>query len=131
MRIHENATAAPDRRPKRAPRDGGNGERGPTVDKAAVRRTMKAHSLNAHAVRRDKTATAARGNAVKFSRRMCVGMATLVVIAVLWYVATTGLGLISAGRFPAPVDVETAAVQALVRGYPDTTLLIHVLHSLR
>ncbi|MDP4026917.1 ABC transporter permease [Methylobacterium sp. NEAU 140] len=92
---------------------------------------MKAHSLNAHAVSREKTAIAARGNAVKFSRRMCVGMATLVVIAVLWYVATTGLGLISAGRFPAPGDVETAAVQAFVRGYPDTTLLVHVLHSLR
>ncbi|GJE12668.1 ABC transporter permease [Methylobacterium longum] len=68
---------------------------------------------------------------MKFSRRMCVGMATLVVIAAFWYVATTGLGLISAGRFPAPSDVETAAVQAFVRGYPDTTLLVHVLHSLR
>ena len=92
---------------------------------------MKAHSLNAHAARRDKTAAAARGNAVKFSRRMLVGLATLVVIAVLWYAATTGLGLISAGRFPAPADVETAAVQALVRGYPDATLFTHVLHSLR
>ena len=58
-------------------------------------------------------------------------MATLVVIAAFWYVATTGLGLISAGRFPAPSDVETAAVQAFVRGYTDTTLLVHVLHSLR
>ncbi|GJE61121.1 ABC transporter permease [Methylobacterium trifolii] len=65
------------------------------------------------------------------SRRTIVGATTLLVVVLVWYVATTGLGLVSAGRFPAPSDVESAAAQAFGRGYPDATLFVHVMHSLK
>ncbi|WP_336488733.1 ABC transporter permease [Methylobacterium nigriterrae] len=68
---------------------------------------------------------------MRLSRRTVVGATTLLVLALAWYVATTGLGLISAGRFPAPGDVGAAAAQAFGRGYPDATLVVHVLHSLK
>ncbi len=68
---------------------------------------------------------------MRLSRRTYVGATTLLVLALLWYLATSGLGLVSAGRFPAPGDVEAAAVQAFGRGYPDATLLTHILHSLK
>ncbi|WP_336492191.1 ABC transporter permease [Methylobacterium nigriterrae] len=68
---------------------------------------------------------------MRLSRRTLVGATTLAVLALAWYLATTLLGLVSAGRFPAPGDVGAAAVQAFGRGYPDATLFVHVLHSLR
>ena len=68
---------------------------------------------------------------MRLSRRTFVGATTLLVLALLWYLATSGLGLVSAGRFPAPGDVEAAAVQAFGRGYPDATLVTHILHSLK
>ena len=68
---------------------------------------------------------------MRLSRRTIVGATTLIVLVLVWYMATTGLGLVSGGRFPAPTDVETAAAQAFGPGYPDTTLFVHILHSLR
>lgn len=68
---------------------------------------------------------------MRLSRRTIVGAATLIVLLLVWFIATTGLGLVSAGRFPAPAEVEGALAQAFGRGYPDATLFVHILHSLR
>jgi taurine transport system permease protein len=94
---------------------------------------MKALSwfLDFEAGRAAKTDAATGGNDVRLSRRTLVGATTLAVLVLTWYVATSLLGLVSAGRFPAPGDVEAAAAQAFGPGYPDATLFVHVLHSLK
>lgn len=68
---------------------------------------------------------------MRLSRRTVVGATTLLACLLAWYLATTGLGLISGGRFPAPAEVWQATAQAMGPGYPDATLIVHVLHSLK
>lgn len=64
-------------------------------------------------------------------RRSVVGLTTLAVLAVAWFLATSAMGLVSPGRFPTPADTWSAAMQATLRGYGDATLAIHVLQSLK
>lgn len=64
-------------------------------------------------------------------RRSAIGVTTLALLAVAWFLATGATGLISPGRFPTPADTWAAAVHATVRGYGDATLLVHVLQSLK
>lgn len=68
---------------------------------------------------------------MRLSRRTIVGVATVVVLLCVWQTATTGLGLISPGRFPSPADVLSSASQAFGPGYPDATLWVHAAHSLK
>ena len=64
-------------------------------------------------------------------RRFFTGLATLIVVAALWYVTTQATHLISTGRFPSPVDVYKAAEQIGTRhGYANTTIWQHVAISL-
>ena len=64
-------------------------------------------------------------------RRTRVGVAAVVVAALLWY-AAAALGLIDGGRFPTPTDTWGAAVQlSTPPGYAGGTLVQHILHSLR
>jgi taurine transport system permease protein len=65
------------------------------------------------------------------SRRSLVGLATVSVLLVLWYVLTTVTGTINTGRFPAPDDVWVAANQIAAKGYANGRLHIHILHSLK
>ncbi|MDX2201289.1 MAG: ABC transporter permease [Hyphomicrobiaceae bacterium] len=65
------------------------------------------------------------------TRRTGVGLGTIVVLALAWYVLTTLTGAISGGRFPSPQELWLALRQALTTGYADATLLVHALHSLR
>ena len=66
---------------------------------------------------------------VRLSRRMLVGLATIIVVFGAWQVVTTELGLVSPGRFPTPLGVWEALKQAIDPGYPDSTLLVHAGHS--
>ena len=65
------------------------------------------------------------------SRRAQIGGATILVLVILWYLATTVLGLIAPGRFPSPGATIDALNHVLFRGYAGGTLLEHVLNSLR
>ncbi|NNU81807.1 ABC transporter permease [Halovulum dunhuangense] len=62
---------------------------------------------------------------------MKIGAATILCLTVLWYVATTLLGLIAPGRFPSPAATLTALNQVSIAGYAGGTLIEHVLNSLK
>lgn len=65
-------------------------------------------------------------------RRAAVSVTVIVAFGVVWYVLTALTGIISPGRFPAPVDVWQAMKQiALPPGYSGGTLAHHVLQSCR
>jgi NitT/TauT family transport system permease protein/taurine transport system permease protein len=51
------------------------------------------------------------------------------LVLVAWYVLTTGLGVISPARFPAPAEVFDAARQIVVDGYSNARWHEHVLRS--
>lgn len=65
------------------------------------------------------------------TRRVLVGMTTLIAVAAIWYVATTLTGAVSPGRFPSPGDTWAALRQISVRGYAGGTLIEHAFHSVR
>ncbi|WP_245454345.1 ABC transporter permease [Aquabacter cavernae] len=58
-------------------------------------------------------------------------MTTLAVVALAWVLLTGVSGLVSPGRFPTPADTWAAGIQAMMRGYGDATLVVHVLQSLK
>ncbi len=64
-------------------------------------------------------------------RRVKIGGATIVALMVLWYLATTMLGLIAPGRFPSPAETIDALQHVTIRGYAGGTLFDHVVNSLR
>jgi taurine transport system permease protein len=64
-------------------------------------------------------------------RRSLIGIATLLSLAVIWYLTTGPLDLISAGRFPSPSDVWDSLRQVSMVGYANGLLYQHVLHSLK
>jgi taurine transport system permease protein len=64
-------------------------------------------------------------------RGVLVGVATLVVLVAVWFVATTHTGLVSPGRFPSPTDSWVAFRQIAFKGYAGGTLVEHAYHSLR
>ncbi len=66
-----------------------------------------------------------------WSRRTVVGLATVGVALLLWWVLTTLTGVISAARFPAPREVWDALAQITSTGYGNGLLHQHVLHSLK
>lgn len=68
---------------------------------------------------------------MRITRRTGAGAATILCVALVWYLLTTVAGAISPGRFPAPAQVWLAGKQALTVGYADSTLLVHALHSLK
>jgi NitT/TauT family transport system permease protein/taurine transport system permease protein len=63
--------------------------------------------------------------------RGLIGLATISVLLVLWYVLTTVTGTIGGGRFPSPEDTWLAARQIMDRGYANGRLHVHILHSLK
>jgi len=64
-------------------------------------------------------------------RSTSIGVATVAVLGLAWYVLTTLTGTIGGGRFPAPAEVSQAALQITLTGYADARLHEHVLHSCR
>lgn len=65
------------------------------------------------------------------SGRALIGVATIVVLVVAWYVLTTLTGTIGSGRFPSPEETWLAAWQVAVKGYGNGRLHVHILHSLK
>jgi len=64
------------------------------------------------------------------SRRMRVGLTTVLVVLALWFALTSLTGAISPGRFPSPEDAWEALLQLWSPGYANGTLLEHVSRSL-
>lgn len=65
----------------------------------------------------------------RLSRRTRIGIATVLLVLLFWYLATGPLALIDPVRFPSPSDTWDAFLQISTTGYADATLLSHVLHS--
>jgi len=55
--------------------------------------------------------------------RTAIGLATVLVLLLAWYLATDVAGLIDRHRFASPSVVWTAAAQILTRGYAGGTLV--------
>jgi taurine transport system permease protein len=65
------------------------------------------------------------------SRRSFIGLTTVLVALLLWWLLTTLTGIISSARFPAPREVWEAFAQITSTGYSNGLLHQHVLHSLK
>ena len=63
--------------------------------------------------------------------RTLIGLATVLVLLLSWYLATDFAGLIDRQRFPSPGDIVAAGSQIMSRGYAGGTLLTQALYSLR
>lgn len=64
-------------------------------------------------------------------RRVAIGVASLLGLLLLWWVVTTGTGLIGALRFPSPSEFWVALMQFLDEGYAGGTLWMQAWHSTR
>jgi NitT/TauT family transport system permease protein/taurine transport system permease protein len=64
-------------------------------------------------------------------RRGVVGFATILLLLVFWYLATTLTGWINPSRFPRPDEVLSAFTFIQTEGYGNGKLHQHVLHSLK
>ena len=64
-------------------------------------------------------------------RRVSIGLMTILVVCVIWYAMTTGLGIIPSGRFPSPAETISAFTHVSGRGYGGGDLAMHVYNSLR
>lgn len=71
------------------------------------------------------------GGGTLLTRRVLLGLSTVIVLLVLWYVLTTVTETINTGRFPSPEDVWIAARQIAVKGYANGRLHVHLLYSLK
>lgn len=65
------------------------------------------------------------------TRKITVGLATVSVMLLLWYLTTTATGLINPSRFPRPEEVWSAFAFIQAEGYGNGRLHQHVLHSLQ
>jgi len=74
-----------------------------------------------------ETATA---NSNKLNRRTLVGLLTIVVVLLAWWISTSLTGFISPARFPAPKEVWESLIQISTTGYGNGLLHQHILHSL-
>lgn len=64
-------------------------------------------------------------------RRFTIGLITILVVCVIWFMLTTGLGIIPPGRFPSPAESWSALVRLAGVGYGGGDLVLHVYNSLR
>jgi taurine transport system permease protein len=63
--------------------------------------------------------------------RALIGVVTILVLLLAWFVTTDVAGWIDRQRFPSPGDVLAAGSQIMTRGYAGGTLLTQALYSLR
>jgi NitT/TauT family transport system permease protein/taurine transport system permease protein len=64
-------------------------------------------------------------------RRSLVGISTILLLLLFWYLATTLTGWVNPSRFPRPVEVLSAFTFIQTEGYGNGKLHQHVLHSLK
>ena len=69
------------------------------------------------------------GAARPLARSTVIGVATIVVAAMLWWLLTSGTGLVSDFRFPSPPEFLRALIRISSEGYAGGLLWEHVLHS--
>ena len=65
------------------------------------------------------------------TRSSVTGVLTILTVLVLWWLLTTGLGLVDPNRFPSPSAFIAAFGRIWSAGYADGTLLEHCWQSLR
>jgi taurine transport system permease protein len=65
------------------------------------------------------------------SRRSRVGLTTVFVALVVWWVITSATGWVSSARFPSPPEVWQALGQIVTQGYGNGRLHQHVFHSIQ
>jgi NitT/TauT family transport system permease protein/taurine transport system permease protein len=75
--------------------------------------------------------TPANGKFFGLSRRSWLGCGTVLGTLVVWWLVTTGTGMVSPARLPAPQEVWAALRQIAAEGYGNGRLDQHVLHSLK
>ncbi len=63
--------------------------------------------------------------------RFAISLATILVVAALWYLFTSATGWVGAARFPNPAEFGTAVKQIAVSGYADGRIHQHVLQSFK
>jgi len=63
--------------------------------------------------------------------RSAISLATILVVAALWYLFTSATGWVGAARFPNPAEFGTAVKQIAVSGYADGRIHQHVLQSFK
>ena len=69
-------------------------------------------------------------SASRFFRVTATTLAVLLLIGAAWHLLTSVLGVISAARFPPPLEVGDALRQIVVGGYANGLLWQHVVHSI-
>ena len=65
------------------------------------------------------------------NRRAAISLATLFVVAALWYLFTSATGWVSTARFPNPAEFGKAVKQIAMTGYADARIHQHVLQSFK
>jgi taurine transport system permease protein len=65
----------------------------------------------------------------RLTTRHRIGIATVILTILFWYLATGPLHLIDPIRFPPPGETWNAFLRISGQGYADATLLQHILHS--
>ena len=63
-------------------------------------------------------------------RRKLIGLATVLVLAIVWFLLTTATNWIAPTRFPSPAAFWASLSQISTRGYAGAGLLAHAWHSL-
>jgi taurine transport system permease protein len=63
--------------------------------------------------------------------RAAIGLATVLVLLLAWYLGTDAAGVVDRQRFPSPTDIWAAGIQITTRGYAGGTLVLQALYSLR
>lgn len=71
------------------------------------------------------------GRIAGFSRRTWLGLLTIGVAILIWWLLTSITGLVSPARFPTLGEVQVALVQITTEGYGNGLLHQHILHSLK
>lgn len=66
-----------------------------------------------------------------FARPTWIGLVTVLVVVALWWLLTTGAGLIDPNRFPSPAQFLRAFGQLTTDGYAGGTLVAQAIQSLR
>ncbi len=66
----------------------------------------------------------------RLTRQTSVTIGTLMAVLVLWWLVTSGLGLVNSLRLPSPADVFDAAKQIMTKGYAGGTLWVQAMQSL-
>ena len=66
-----------------------------------------------------------------FTRAQFVGIATILTLIVIWWLLTSGLGIVGEYRFPSPQQFIASFARIWTEGYAGGTLIQQIIHSVR